>query len=228
MTKTCILIAEPHELVRRGVSALLNAQSDLEVCGEASNEADAIRAAADLQPQLIVTDPSTSALDGATAVGQFLARCPTAHLLVLSSCESAEFVRTVISAGAHGYALRSDPAADFLAAVYAVARGHLFLTSKIARSVLECAGNNAESAFVPNARSLTPREWTVMQLIGQGKSNKHISLQLKLSPKTVETHRARIMNKLEMHSAAELIHFAVRNHLITEERPAESARSFIL
>lgn len=215
MKKTRILIADDHEVVRRGVAAMLSAHPDLEVCSEAPNGREAVESAVQLQPDIVVMDLSMPEMNGLEATRQILRDNPKAQVLILTLHESEELIRQVLTAGARGYVLKSDVAGNLVAAVRALQQRQLFFTSKIADVVMRGYLNNATVAPVPAASDpLTTREREVVQLIAEGKSNKEVASILELSIKTVETHRANIMDKLNLHSVADLVRYAVRNHII--------------
>lgn len=215
MKKTRILIADDHDVVRRGVAATLSVHPDLEVCCEAPNGREAVETAAQLQPDIIVMDISMPEMNGLEATRQILRENPTVQVLILTLHESEELVRSVLSAGARGYVLKSDAAGNLVSAIRALQQRQLFFTSKIADVVMRGYLHGASLAPTPAVNNpLSPREREVVQLVAEGKSNKEVASILDLSIKTVETHRANIMDKLSLHSVADLVRYAVRNHII--------------
>jgi len=216
MKKTRILIADDHEIVRRGVRSLLESQADLEVCGEASNGRDAVELAASLKPDLVVMDIAMPVMNGLEATGQILKNNAATEILILTMHDSEELVRNVLGAGARGYVLKGDVAEQLLAAVRALARHQPFITPKVEELVLrgfvaaskpDQEGNKARSI-------LSPREREIVQLVAEGRSNKEVATSLNVSVKTIETHRANIMYKLDLHSVSDLVRFAIRNNFI--------------
>lgn len=214
MKKTRILIADDHEVVRRGVAAMLSTHPDLEVCCEAPNGRDAVESALQLQPDIVVMDITMPEMNGLEATRQILKDNPKAQVLILTLHESEELIRSVLTAGARGYVLKSDVAGNLVSAVRALQQRQLFFTSKIADVVMRGYLNGGSVAPTATSDPLSPREREVVQLIAEGKSNKEVASILDLSIKTVETHRANVMDKLNLHSVADLVRYAVRNHII--------------
>ena len=211
-----ILLADDHEVVRRGLIALLATRPDWQVCGEAQNGREAVALAVKLKPNLAILDLSMPELNGVEATRQIRKEVPETEVLVFSMYESEEFVRDLLAAGARGYVLKSDVAAQLLTAVETVARHKPFFTSEVAERVLEGFLRLGElSPSDGDAGILTPREREIVQLLAEARSNKEISTILAISVKTVETHRASIMRKLGISSIVDLVHYAIRNHLVS-------------
>ncbi len=190
MKKLRILIADDHGLVRRGVRAVLHSRRGWRLVGEATNGREAVEKAVELKPDVTVVDISMPELDGVEAVRQIREAVPDSKVLVLTMHESDQMVRSALDAGAHGYILKSDLTDSLPKAVRAVADGKRFLTPKVSEIVLEGFG---------------------------GKSNKEIAAQLGITVRTVETHRAKIMLKLGLHSLADLIHYAMRHGMVSAQ-----------
>jgi DNA-binding NarL/FixJ family response regulator len=211
-----ILIADDHEIVRRGVHAMLDAQADLEVCGEAANGREAVAAAARLKPHLVVMDIAMPEMNGLEATRQILKENPTIEVLIMTMHESEELVRNVLGAGARGYVLKSDVTESLLAAVRALAHHQVFISSKVTEVVLQgyLNGCNATAGQTGLHNEISPREREIVQLVAEGRSSKEIAETLHISIKTVETHRAHIMSKLDLHSVSDLVRYAIRNHII--------------
>ena len=212
-----ILVADDHEIVRHGVRAMLEAHADFEVCGESSNGRDAVADAARLKPHLVVMDITMPEMNGLEATRQILKENPTTEVLILTMHESEELVRNVLAAGARGYVLKSDVTENLLSAVRALARHQVCISSKVTEVVLQgylhgCAAPGGQAAGVPS--EISPREREIVQLVAEGKSNKDVAEVLHISVKTVETHRAHIMSKLDLHSVSDLVRYAIRNHII--------------
>ncbi len=205
-----ILLADDHSVVRRGFGMILAAQSDLEVIGEAANGREAVEQAEKLQPDLVVMDVSMPELNGIEATRRVLEVAPRCRVLALSMHRDAVYVREILRAGAVGYLLKEAGDHDLLAAVRAVAQGQGYLSPAVSDAVL----SDYRKHVTDPIDLLTSREREVLQLIAEAKTNKEIATALNLSPYTVESHRGRIMEKLNLHSAGELVRFAFRNGLI--------------
>ncbi|HEV7217363.1 MAG TPA: response regulator transcription factor [Terriglobales bacterium] len=211
-----ILIADDHEVVRRGLVALLQGQTDWQVCGEAVDGREAVDKAQQLKPDVIILDIGMPSLNGLEATRQILKTNPHARVLILTLHDSDQVVRDVLNAGARGFLLKSDAARDLVAAVEALRRDKTYFTSKVAAMVLEGylkGGTQAVPAAIGKNR-LTPREREIVQLLAEGKSTKEVAVSLGLSVKTAETHRSNIMRKLQLHSVSDLVLYAVRNNIV--------------
>ncbi len=208
--KIRILLADDHAVVRHGFRMILDAQEDLEVVGEVSNGREAVAAAAELQPDVVVMDVTMPELNGIEATRRIAEVSPRTRVLALSMHKDAVYVREILRAGARGYLLKDSAEGDFLSAVRAVARGEGYLTPAISDAVLTDYRKHVTNPL----DLLTSREREVLQWIAEGKTNKDIATALKLSVYTVEAHRGKIMEKLNLHSSGELVRFAVRNGLI--------------
>lgn len=211
-----ILVADDHDIVRKGLTSLLANRPDWQVCAEASNGREAVNMAEKFRPNVAILDLSMPELNGLEATRQIRLRVPETEILVFSMYENEQFVRNLLAAGARGYVLKSDIATQLLTAVETVARHKPFFTSDVAEKVLEGflkLGNTSEET---DGRSgvLTAREREIVQLLAESKSNKEIANALGISVKTVQTHRATIMRKLGINSIVELVHYAIRNNLV--------------
>ncbi|HYL12663.1 MAG TPA: response regulator transcription factor [Terriglobales bacterium] len=218
-----ILVADDHEVVRRGLCALLQAQPDWEICGEANDGREALEKAQKLKPDVIILDIGMPSLNGLEATRQILKSNPQTKVLILTLHDSDQVVREVLNAGARGFLLKSDAARDLVAAVEALRRDKTYFTSKVAAMVLEGYLKNGTPGAAPvaPARSrLTPREREIVQLLAEGKSTKEVAVALGLSVKTAETHRSNIMRKLELHSVSDLVLYAVRNNIVHVVQPS--------
>ena len=211
-----ILLADDHEVVRRGLRALLETHAGWEVCGEAADGRAAVELAQKLTPDIVVMDIGMPQLNGFEATRQILERTRGIEVLVLSVHDSEQLVREVIGAGARGYVLKSDAGRDLVAAVEALLRREPFFSPSVALSVrgsdLKVSGPKRPS--LRPAGELTRREREVLQLLAEGRANKAVAKLLGISVKTAETHRARIMRKLGMKSLADLVRYAIRNGFI--------------
>ncbi len=216
MNKVRILIADDHEIVRRGLRALLEAQPDWEVAAEAVTGRDAIEKAKQTLPDIAVIDVSMPELNGLEATRHILKNQPQTEVLILTMHENEQIVREVLDAGARGYVLKSDAGRDLVNAVEALVQHRTFFSSKISEmllnSYLRHPGRD-EPSESPRSR-LTAREREIVQLLAEGRSNKEVATALNISIKTAETHRTNIMNKLDLRSITELVRYAVRNNIV--------------
>jgi DNA-binding NarL/FixJ family response regulator len=215
--KLRILVADDHELVRHGIRGLLRARRGWRVIGEATNGQEAVEKTNKLKPDVAILDVSMPDSDGLQATRQIRDASPNTKVVVLTMHESDQMVRRVLDAGALGYVLKSDLAANLVKAVKNVSAGRLFLTPRVSEIVLKGFlknGNQADPPELTQARP-TPREVEIIQLLAEGKANKVIAASLGITIRTVETHRARIMVKLGLHSVAGLVHYAIRQKIIT-------------
>jgi DNA-binding NarL/FixJ family response regulator len=212
-----ILVADDHEVVRHGVRALLEARPGWQVVAEAVDGREAVEKAKRLQPDVIILDIGMPGLNGLDAARQILKAAPKSGILILTMHESEQVVREVLAAGARGYVLKSDAGRDLVNAVEAVGRQRIFFTSSVAQVVLKRSlGRPGDGQPQPaEPVSLTHREREVVQLLGEGKSNKEVADILGISVRTAETHRSNIMHKLECGSLSDLVRYAIRNHIIT-------------
>lgn len=208
--KISILLADDHSVVRQGFRRILESQADMEIVGEAANGREAIERATKLLPDVVVMDVAMPELNGIEATRRLMEASPRTRVLALSMHKDAVYVREILRAGARGYLLKDAIDADLLAAVRAVARGEGYLSPAIADAVL----TDYRQHVTDPIDLLTSREREVLQLIAEGKTNKEIATDLKLSVYTVDAHRGRIMEKLNLHSTGELVRFAVRKGLI--------------
>lgn len=189
---------------------LLSAQTDMEVVGEACNGREAVQLAAELRPDVIVMDVTMPELNGIEATRRVAQEAPSARVIALSMHKDAVYVREILRAGARGYLLKDSGEADLITAVRAIARGEGYLSPAISDAVL----NDYRKHVTDPIDLLSSREREVLQLIAEGKTNKDIANALNLSVYTVEAHRGRIMEKLNLHNTGELVRFAVRNGLV--------------
>jgi DNA-binding NarL/FixJ family response regulator len=214
-----ILIADDHEVARRGIRALLENHPGWEVCGEAKDGREAVELARRTNPDLILLDIGMPNLNGLEAARQVLAESPDIAILILTMHDSDQVVREVLRAGARGFLLKSDAGRDLVAAVEALQLQRTFFTTRVSQMVLdgfldrdprpENDANDDEGSDV-----LTGREREVIQLLAEGKTSKEVAVTLNLSVKTAETHRTNLMRKLGLHSVADLTRYAVRNGIV--------------
>jgi DNA-binding NarL/FixJ family response regulator len=210
-----ILIADDHEIVRRGLKALLSSRPDWIVCAEASTGREAVAMAEQHRPDIVVMDISMPGLNGLEATRKIRKVLPKAQVVILSIHYSDQLVREVLDSGARAYVLKSDASRDLLSAVEAVTSNRPFFTAGAARILVDGFCNTPSSPQPSLLRkSLSAREREIVQLLAEGKSTKEVAVILGISVKTAETHRSNIMRKLEMHSVSEFIRYAVRNNMI--------------
>jgi two-component system, NarL family, response regulator NreC len=205
-----ILLADDHSVVRQGFRLILENQSDMEVVGEASNGREAVTVAEALQPDVVIMDVTMPELNGIEATRRIGELAPRTRVLALSMHKDSVYVREILRAGAKGYLLKDAAGNDLLAAVRAVARGEGYLSPTVSDAVLTDYRKHVTNPI----DLLTSRERDVLQMIAEGKTNKEIANSQQLSVYTVEAHRGRIMEKLNLHSTGELVRFALRNGLI--------------
>lgn len=211
-----IVIADDHEIVRRGLRAILENQSNWAVVGEAVTGREAIDKAKQFTPDVAIIDIGMPELNGLEATRQILKLLPQTEVLILTMHESEQIVREVLAAGARGYVLKSDAGKDLVTAVDALCQHRTFFSSKVSELLLHSYLRQSDLSMpVENPRSrLTAREREIVQLLAEGKSNKEVATSLNISIKTAETHRTNIMNKLDVRSITELVRYAVRNNIV--------------
>jgi DNA-binding NarL/FixJ family response regulator len=215
--KLRILIADDHALVRQGAKVVIQARQGWKVVGEAANGREAVQKAIALKPDVLVVDIGMPELDGVEVARQIREGVPSTKVLVLTMHESDQMVKRALDAGALGYILKSDLTECLARAVKAVSEGKRFLTPKVSEIVLDGflkTKSQRQQGEQAGAR-ITPRESEIIRLLAEGKANKEIAAQLGITVRTVETHRAKIMLKLGLHSLAELIHYAMRHGIAT-------------
>ena len=214
-----ILIADDHGLVRRGARAVLGSRRHWRVVGEAANGREAVKKAIELKPDVAVVDISMPELDGVEVARQIREAVPDTKVLMLTMHESDQMVRRALEAGARGYLLKSDLTECLAKAVEAVSKGKRFLTPKVSEIVLNgfLKPRSQHQHGKRAGPATTPRELEIVRLLAAGKTNKEIAALLGITVRTVETHRAKIMLKLGLHSLAELVHYAIRNEIISSK-----------
>ena len=210
-----ILLADDHTLVRQGIRKVLEERSDWEVVAEAGDGREAVRQAEALKPDVAIVDVAMPLLNGIETTRQIVKRSPSTRILVLTMHADEAYVNQILKAGATGYLLKDSADVDLLKAVSAVSKGKSFFSPSVARVMLnDYVRELADKGITDRYDSLSEREREVFQLIAEGKANKEIAALLSISSSTVETHRARIMEKLDLHSAAEIVLYAVRRGVI--------------
>jgi two-component system, NarL family, response regulator NreC len=210
MKRIRILLADDHAVVRQGFRMILSAHADLEIVGEAGNGREAVELAAALRPDVVVMDVTMPELNGIEATRRLTAENPHIRVVALSMHKDSVYVREILRAGARGYLLKDSVADDLVAAVRAVAGGEGYLSPAVSNAVLDDYRKHVTNPI----NLLSSREREVLQMLAEGKTNKEIAVTLNLSVYTVDAHRGRIMEKLNVHSINELVRFAVRNGLV--------------
>ncbi|HEU0122797.1 MAG TPA: response regulator transcription factor [Bryobacteraceae bacterium] len=208
--KIRVLLADDHAVVRQGFRMILGAQTDMEIVGEAGNGREAVQMSDQLQPDVVVMDVAMPELNGIEATRRITEAAPHTRVLALSMHKDSVYVREILRAGARGYLLKDSIDVDLLAAVRAIAKGEGYLSPAVSDAVL----SDYRKHVTDPLDLLSSREREVLQQIAEGKTNKEIATSLNLSVYTVDAHRGRIMEKLNLHSTSELVRFAVRKGLI--------------
>lgn len=212
-----ILIADDHDLMRRGLKSLLESRPGWSICAEAHTGREAVTKAEELKPDIVILDITMPELNGLEAARRILKASPNSEILVLSVHYSDQLIRDILDAGIRGYIVKSDSDRDLIVAVEALANHKPFFTPRATELILHNFNNRSSSpSELPEiiGNRLTSREREIVQLLSEGKSSKEVASVLSISVKTAETHRANIMRKLEIHSVSELVRYAVRNQII--------------
>lgn len=212
--KTTVFLADDHTILRDGMRSLLAGEPDIDVVGEAADGRDAVRQAEHLQPDVVVMDIAMPEMNGVEATHQIRQACPTTQVIILSMYATSEHIFRALEAGARGYLLKESAGTEVVNAVREVAAGHRYLSQKISEKVIEGFVHQYEKAETKSPLALlSPREREVLQLVVEGRSSAEIAEILYLSPKTVETYRSRLMQKLDIHDLPSLVKFAIQHGL---------------
>jgi DNA-binding NarL/FixJ family response regulator len=216
MNNLRILVADDHDIIRRGLKALLSSRAGWVVCAEAATGREAITMAEQHKPDVVVMDISMPDLNGLEAARKIRKQLPKTEVVILSLHYSDQLVREIVDAGARAYIMKSDADRDLLIAIEALANHRSFFTSRAAEMLIDgfCRQSSVTEPRVLMRNRLTSREREIVQLLAEGRSSKEVAVTLGISVKTAETHRANIMRKLELHSVSELVRYAVRNQII--------------
>lgn len=215
MGKIRVLLAEDHTIVRKGLRALLDDETDIEVVGEAEDGRETVRQVERVHPDVVLMDITMPLLNGVEATRQIKAQYPEVQVLGLTRHENEEYIYQLLRAGASGYVVKQAAPAELVEAIRAVSQSETYLSPSINPSVVEEYIRQAKAMVKsgPDER-LTPREREVLQLVAEGRTNREIAQVLSISVKTVEHHRANLMSKLDLYSAAELTQYAIRTGVI--------------
>lgn len=211
--KTSIVLVDDHEIVRQGLKALIEKRPEMQVVGEGKNGREAIRLSSQLKPDVIIMDISMPDMNGIEATGQIVAESAGVKVIALSMHSDKRFVLGMLKAGAAGFLLKESAFAELITAIDAVMADQIYLSPKIAGSVITDYLQSIPDEEISAANVLTTRERTVLQLIAEGRTTREMADCLNISVKTVEARRKKIMEKLNLHSVAALIKFALREGL---------------
>jgi DNA-binding NarL/FixJ family response regulator len=212
-----VLIVDDHTIVRQGLRKLLEAEGDIEIVGEASDGREAVTKATDMQPAVVLLDISMPGLNGLEAIRQILKRSPKTRVLVLSMHKNEAYVLQALRNGASGYVLKEAASEEIVTALRALGRGESYLSPSISRVVIDDylrINSGGESTARSLYESLTAREREIFQLLAEGLKNHEVAERLHVSVKTVETHRAHVMEKLGLNNIAELVKYAIEVGII--------------
>jgi len=211
-----VLIADDHDIVRKGLRALVEERPGWEVCGEARSGREAVEKTVQLGPDVLIIDVSMPDLNGLDATRQVRRLSPKTEVLIITQHDSDEMAGEVLDAGARGYVLKSDSDRDLANAVEALSHHKPFLTARVTEIFLASRGRGGREPDPVDAvrNRLTMREREILQLLAEGKSAKEVASVLGIAIKTSDTHRTNIMRKLNVHSVAELVRYAIRNKVV--------------
>jgi DNA-binding NarL/FixJ family response regulator len=213
VSKLHILLADDHEVVRRGIRYLIQAHPGWEVCAEACDGKDAVEQTLRMRPDIIILDMSMPGMNGLEATRRIVERIPEQRILILTMYDSENAFREVLQAGADGVLLKSDASLDLIRAIEALEQHKTFFTERVARTLSSRFTSRSRSGEAPR-EPLTSRELEVTRLLAEGKSSKEVAVALNISVKTAQTHRSNIMSKLDIHCISELVLYAARNNII--------------
>lgn len=214
MSRTTIVLADDHQVVRQGLRAVLEAEPDFSIIGEAGDGLEAVRLVERLKPNVLVLDLMMPGLSGLEATRQVCQRLPNTRVVILSMHASEGYVLEALRNGAAGYVLKNASAADLVQAVRNVAAGRRYLSPPLSDTAIEAYVRKAQSTPLDSYETLTTREREVLQLAAEGHPNPHIAARLFISPRTVETHRANLMRKLGLRSQSDLVRYALRRGIV--------------
>lgn len=214
MSRIRVLLADDHTILRHGIRALLEDEPDMQVVDEAEDGRAAVEQACALRPDVVVIDIGMPLLNGLEATRQIKQKCPQVGVLVLTMHDDEEYIRQMLAAGASGYVLKDTAGQDLIGAIRTVYKGEAVLSPAITRLIIEDYLRWGDGAGGKEMEELTSREREVLQLIAEGHTNREIAGILCISIKTVQTHRANLMQKLDLHDRADLIKYAIQKKII--------------
>ena len=211
-----IFVADDHEIVRRGICALLTSHSGWEICGEAGDGRQAVEKVVHLKPDIVILDIGMPSLNGLDAARQIMHNDPHQKIAILSVMESEQVIHEALKAGARAYISKSDGARDLIVAIEALQQNETYFNSRVGEIVLNGFRNTGKKRAqrASRLRDLTAREREIAQLVAEGKSTKEVAATLGVSVKTAETHRSNLMRKLGLHCVSELVLYAVRHNIV--------------
>jgi len=214
---TTIVLADDHHVVRQGLRALLEVEQDLKVIGEAGDGLEAVDCVEELGPKVLVLDLMMPGLNGLDVLKQIKKRSPSTQIVILSMYANEAYVLEALSNGASAYVLKDSSSADLVLAVREAAAGRRYLSPPLSARAIEAYQEKAKATTLDRYDTLTAREREVLHLAAEGRTNIEIATRLGISSRTAETHRSNLMHKLELHTQADLIRFALRRGLIPME-----------
>ena len=216
MAKTRVLLTDDHALFRQGIKSLISAEPDMEVVGEAANGTDAVTEAAEMRPVLILMDIGMPGMSSFEATRQIKKNRPETKILFLTMYDDEDYLVECMEVGAGGYVLKDSPAQQLVAAIRDVQRGGSYLSPRMLSQLVDDFRSRIKSAHrVPRFATLTTREKEVLKVVAEGNSVKETACNLKLSVKTVETHKFNLMRKLDIHNKAQLVQYAIQKKILT-------------
>lgn len=215
-----ILVADDHPIFRFGLCSLLGSREGWEVCGEAADGRDAVDKCAQLKPDLLILDICMPRLNGVDAARQVLRGNPDQSILVLTAVDSEQVVRECLEAGVRGWVFKFEGADHLMTAVGAMQQRKSVFSSQVSDLILSAYRQHRSNPAAPKLPQLSPREREVVQLVAEGKTSKEVAAILNVSARTAETHRSHILMKLNLHSIAELVLYAVKNEIVHVHRPS--------
>jgi DNA-binding NarL/FixJ family response regulator len=214
MRAVSLLVADDHEIVRRGIRALIQEQPGWQIAAEAKDGRDAVTKATQFQPDVAILDITMPSLNGLDAAMQIAKLSPRTKVLILTIHESDELSRKALDVGARGYILKTDAAFDLITAVSSLLSDKVFFTPKVSQMVLNGYLRKGPTVSEDEPLQITAREREIVQLLAEGRHSKEVATVLDITVKTVESHRSNILRKLHFHSVTELVRYAVRNHIV--------------
>ena len=216
MRKTTVLLADDHTFVRSGLRSIISRQEDMEVVGEASTGRQAVDACATLRPRVAVIDIAMPELNGLDATAQIVQSQSGTNVVILSMHSDETYINRALTAGVKGYLLKDSAEADLVSAIRAAAEGRTFFSPKVSDTLMQDYVRYLRQRDLQDSYELlSPREREVLQLLAEGRTNKEVASKLDLSVTTVETHRNNLMHKLDLHSTAEIVLYAVRKKIVS-------------